>query len=245
MATSTSSTVRRSSSPPDRGPPTCICVSARSGQVVGSRGDQDRWWLAREHPGVTVERLEDTDTAVIRFRQCPIPEERLSRHLRICSEDKGFAGVMETFDNTRPVVAAMAVDYGPRRHSRNCARPHRGRRGNLVLEPSHAQSAPAAEFLRMESDWESAYLLMVRSAWQADNENSELEGSVDGGGQGGRVASDITLKSHRSAVPSAIPSRRCWRSGLATARSSTSSRAHSRFSSWWWLDASWCGRLPN
>ena len=70
--------------------------------------------VPREHPGVTVERLEHklgikaSDTAVIRFDNARIPKDNLLGDPEIHVE-KGFAGVMETFDNTRPIVAAMAV----------------------------------------------------------------------------------------------------------------------------------------
>ena len=70
--------------------------------------------VPREHPGVTVERLEHklgikaSDTAAIRFDNVRIPKENLLGSPEIQVE-KGFAGVMETFDNTRPIVAAMAV----------------------------------------------------------------------------------------------------------------------------------------
>ena len=70
--------------------------------------------VPREHPGVTVERLEHklgikaSDTAVIRFDNVRIPKDNLLGDPEIHVE-KGFAGVMETFDNTRPIVAAMAV----------------------------------------------------------------------------------------------------------------------------------------
>lgn len=70
----------------------------------------------REHPpGVTVERLENklgikaSDTAAIRFENVRIPKENLLGSPDINVEKGFFAGVMETFDNTRPVVAAMAV----------------------------------------------------------------------------------------------------------------------------------------
>ena len=74
--------------------------------------------VPREHPGVTVERLEHklgikaSDTAVIRFDNARIPKENLLGSPDI-NVDKGFAGVMETFDNTRPVVAGMAVGRRP------------------------------------------------------------------------------------------------------------------------------------
>jgi acyl-CoA dehydrogenase len=155
--------------------------------------------VPREHPGVTVERLEDklgikaSDTAAIRFDNARIPKENLLGSPDI-EVEKGFAGVMETFDNTRPVVAAMAV--GIARAALEELRKILTDAGVEISydKPSHAQSAPAAEFLRMESDWESAYLLMVRSAWQADNNIPNSKEASMGKAKAGRVASDITLK---------------------------------------------------
>jgi acyl-CoA dehydrogenase len=155
--------------------------------------------VPREHPGVTVERLEEklgikaSDTAVIRFDNARIPKANLLGSPEI-HVDKGFAGVMETFDNTRPVVAAMAV--GIARAALEELRKTLTEAGVEISydKPSHAQSAPAAEFLRMESDWESAYLLMVRSAWQADNNIPNSKEASMGKAKAGRVASDITLK---------------------------------------------------
>ena len=155
--------------------------------------------VPREHPGVTVERLEDklgikaSDTAVIRFDNARIPKANLLGSPEIHVE-KGFAGVMETFDNTRPVVAAMAV--GIARAALEELRKTLTAAGVEISydKPSHAQSAPAAEFLRMESDWESAYLLMVRSAWQADNNIPNSKEASMGKAKAARVASDITLK---------------------------------------------------
>jgi alkylation response protein AidB-like acyl-CoA dehydrogenase len=155
--------------------------------------------VPREHPGVTVERLEDklgikaSDTAVIRFDNVRIPKDNLLGSPEIHVE-KGFAGVMETFDNTRPVVAAMAV--GIARAALEELRKSLTAAGVEISydKPAHAQSAPAAEFLRMESDWESAYLLMVRSAWQADNDIPNSKEASMAKAKAGRVASDITLK---------------------------------------------------
>ncbi len=84
--------------------------------------------VPREHPpGVTVERLEHklgikaSDTAAIRFENARIPPKENLLGSPEIEVEKGFAGVMETFDNTRPIVAAMAVGW----HAppwRNCAR---------------------------------------------------------------------------------------------------------------------------
>ncbi|MDX1888780.1 acyl-CoA dehydrogenase family protein [Mycolicibacterium sp. 050158] len=155
--------------------------------------------VPREHPGVTVERLEHklgikaSDTAAIRFDNARIPKENLLGSPEI-QVDKGFAGVMETFDNTRPIVAAMAV--GVARASLEQLRKILTDAGVEISydKPAHAQSAPAAEFLRMEAEWEAGYLLTLRSAWQADNKIPNSKEASMGKAKAARVASDVTLK---------------------------------------------------
>ena len=155
--------------------------------------------VPREHPGVIVERLEHklgikaSDTAVIRFDNCRIPKDYLLGDPEI-KVDKGFGGVMETFDNTRPMVAAMAVGVG-----RAALEELRAILTDAGIEisydkPAHAQSAPAAEFLRMESDWESAYLLSLRAAWQADNKIPNSKEASMSKAKAGRMGTDVTLK---------------------------------------------------
>jgi len=155
--------------------------------------------VPREHPGVTVERLEHklgikaSDTAVIRFDNARIPKDYLLGDPEI-HVDKGFAGVMETFDNTRPIVAAMAV--GVARAALEDLRKILTDAGVEISydKPAHAQSAAAAEFLRMEADWEAGYLLNVRAAWQADNNIPNSKEASMAKAKAARVASDITLK---------------------------------------------------
>ncbi|OBH17701.1 acyl-CoA dehydrogenase family protein [Mycolicibacter sinensis] len=155
--------------------------------------------VPREHPGVIVERLEHklgikaSDTAVIRFDNARIPKDNLLGSPEINTE-KSFSGVMETFDNTRPIVAAMAV--GVARAALEELRTILTDAGVEISydKPAHAQSAPAAEFLRMEADWESAYLLTLRSAWQADNNIPNSKEASMGKAKAGRMATDVTLK---------------------------------------------------
>ncbi|GAB3231332.1 acyl-CoA dehydrogenase family protein [Mycolicibacterium hippocampi] len=155
--------------------------------------------VPREHPGVTVERLEHklgikaSDTAAIRFDNVRIPKDNLLGNPDV-NVEKGFAGVMETFDNTRPVVAGMAV--GIARAALEELRKILTAAGVEISydKPAHAQSAAAAEFLRMEADWESGYLLTLRSAWQADNRIPNSKEASMGKAKAARVASDITLK---------------------------------------------------
>ncbi|BCR66571.1 acyl-CoA dehydrogenase family protein [Mycobacterium tuberculosis] len=155
--------------------------------------------VPREHPGVTVERLEHklgikgSDTAVIWFDNARIPKGNLLGNPEI-EVGKGFAGVMETFDNTRPIVAAMAVGIG-RAALEEIRSVLTGAGVEISYDkPSHTQSAAAAEFLRMEADWEASYLLSLRAAWQADNNIPNSKEASMSKAKAGRMASDVTCK---------------------------------------------------
>jgi len=150
-------------------------------------------------PGMRVERLDHklgiraSDTATIVFDDCRVPAANLLGTPDI-DTSKGFAGVMQTFDNTRPLVAAMAV---------GCARAALEVTHDLLVEagvqihhdrPPALQSSAAATYLTMEADWEAAYLLTLQAAWMADNrEPNSLQASM-AKAKAGRVGNDITLR---------------------------------------------------
>ncbi len=150
-------------------------------------------------PGMTLERLEhklgirSSDTAAFRFENCRVPKENLLGSPEIDTK-QGFAGAMATFDNTRPLVAAMAV--GCARASLELTRELLEDAGVVIDydRPAQTQSAAAATFLQLESDWEAAYLLTLQAAWMADNSKpNSLEASM-AKAKAGRVGSDVTLR---------------------------------------------------
>jgi acyl-CoA dehydrogenase len=150
-------------------------------------------------PGMTVERLEHklgiraSDTATIRFTDCRVPAANLLGSPEIDAE-QGFAGVMQTFDNTRPLVAAMAV--GCARAALDEIEDQLEQAGVQVDydRPAFNQHAAAAAYLQMEADWEAAYLLTLAATWMADNNKpNSLEASM-AKAKAGRVAVDITLR---------------------------------------------------
>jgi acyl-CoA dehydrogenase len=150
-------------------------------------------------PGLVVERVEDklgiraSDTATLRFTDCRVPAANLLGAPEI-SADQGFAGVMQTFDNTRPMVAGMAV---------GCARAALDETEDLLRSagvevdydrPAQVQTAAAAQYLQMEADWEAAYLLTLEATWMADNHQpNSLQASM-AKAKAGRTAVDITLR---------------------------------------------------
>jgi acyl-CoA dehydrogenase len=149
-------------------------------------------------PGMTVERLDHklgikaSDTATIRFDQCRVPIDNLLGSPEI-DTGQGFAGAMATFDNTRPLVAAMAV--GCAQAALDLTRDLLARAGVEVDydRPAVTQSAAAAKFLQMEADWEAARLLMLQAAWMADNRKANAMEASTAKAKAGRMASDVTL----------------------------------------------------
>ncbi|HEY1225983.1 MAG TPA: acyl-CoA dehydrogenase family protein [Ramlibacter sp.] len=150
-------------------------------------------------PGFEVVRVEHklgiraSDTAVLRFENCRVPRENLLGSPEIDTA-KGFAGVMQTFDNTRPLVAAMAI--GVARAALDETREILTSAGIKIDydRPANNQHAAAAEFLRLEADYESAYLLTLESAWMADNRKpNSLQASM-AKAKAGRSVVEIALK---------------------------------------------------
>ena len=150
-------------------------------------------------PGFEVVRVEHklgiraSDTAVLRFENCRVPAENLLGTPEIDTA-KGFAGVMQTFDNTRPLVAAMAI--GVARAALEETRRILSEAGVEIDydRPANSQHAAAAEFLRLEADYESAYLLTLESAWMADNRKpNSLQASM-AKAKAGRSVVEIALK---------------------------------------------------
>ncbi|MCY4670297.1 MAG: acyl-CoA dehydrogenase family protein [Rhodococcus sp.] len=155
--------------------------------------------VPRDAPGLSVARLEHklgikaSDTAVLLLQDCRIPADNILGSPDV-NVEQGFAGVMQTFDNTRPLVAAMAVGVG-----RAALEELRGILTEAGVEisydtPVYNQHAAAAEFIRLEADWEAAYLLSLRAAWMADNKKpNSLEASMSKA-KAGRTGTDVTLK---------------------------------------------------
>jgi acyl-CoA dehydrogenase len=149
-------------------------------------------------PGMTVERLEHklgikaSDTATIRFDNCRVPASHLLGSPDI-DTSQGFAGAMATFDNTRPLVAAMAVGCAQAALDLTRDLLERAGAGVDYDRPAVAQSAAAAKFLQLEADWEAARLLMMQAAWMADNRQANAKEASMAKAKAGRMASDVTL----------------------------------------------------
>jgi acyl-CoA dehydrogenase len=155
--------------------------------------------VERDNPGLKLERLEHklgiraSDTANFRLEDCRVPRENLLGDPEV-QPRQGFSGVMQTFDNTRPMVAGMAIGV-----ARACLERTRELLSEAEVEidydaPPHSQSAAAAEFIAMEADWEAARLLTMQAAWMADNHKpNSLQASM-AKAKAGRTGTEIALR---------------------------------------------------
>ena len=158
--------------------------------------------VERDNPGLKLDRLEHklgiraSDTANFFLEDCRVPKENLLGSAEV-NDRKGFGGVMQTFDNTRPLVAGMAV--GVARACLERTREHLEAAGieidyDLSGGGGALQGAAAAEFIAMEADWEAARLLTLQAAWMADNRKpNSLQASM-AKAKAGRMGTDVALR---------------------------------------------------
>jgi acyl-CoA dehydrogenase len=176
-----------------------IVVWATLDRAAG-RGAIKSFVIERDNPGLKLDRLEHklgiraSDTANFVLDNCRVPKENLLGTPEITTTRAGFAGVMQTFDNSRPMVAGMAVGV---------AQAALERTRELLVEagvelsydrPLAVQSAAAAEFIRLEADWEAGRLLALKAAWMADNRLPNTVAASISKAKAARVATDVTLR---------------------------------------------------
>ena len=155
--------------------------------------------VERSNPGMKLDRLEHklgiraSDTAAFILDDCRVPKEDLLGTPEIDTK-KSFGGAMRTFDNTRPLVAGMAVGV-----ARACLDETRRILSEAGIEidydrPAGRQSAAAAEFIGMEADYEAARLLTLEAAWMADNSKPNSLHASYAKAKAGRTGTDVALR---------------------------------------------------
>jgi acyl-CoA dehydrogenase len=154
--------------------------------------------VERSNPGMKLDRLEHklgiraSDTAAFILEDCRVPKENLLGSPEIDAK-KSFAGAMQTFDNTRPLVAAMAVGL-----TRACLEHTREvlTEAGVDLDPSVPalkRTAAASRFLTLEADYEAARLLTLQAAWMADNGRPNSLHASYAKAKAGRTGTDVAL----------------------------------------------------
>lgn len=152
-------------------------------------------------PGFKLEHLEHklgiraSDTGTFVLTNCRIPKDNLlGGESDAKKKTEGFKGVMKTFDNTRPMVAAMAI--GIARAAIDFTRDKMEEAGIQIdysANPNNVSSV-VKEFYWMESQLEAMRLLTWRAAWMADNEEENTLQASMSKAKSGRYATLITQK---------------------------------------------------
>lgn len=135
-------------------------------------------------PGFKLEHLEKklgvraSDTGTFVLKDCRVPRENLLGSAEI-KKKEGFEGVMRTFDNTRPTVAAMAV--GVARAALDFTKEKMEAHG-IELDYTanvHNISSLEKEYYILEANLEAMRLLIWQAASMADSgKRNSLEASM-------------------------------------------------------------------
>jgi acyl-CoA dehydrogenase len=160
--------------------------------------------VPRDNPGLKLVRVEDkmglrvSDTAAFSLVECRLPHDHIlgSPEIARTEEDrkKAFGGVMQTFDNTRPQVAAMAL--GVARAALEITSEILEKEGVTADFSKSLQNSSAleAELYRMEAELDAARLMTYEAAWMADNGQANSKEASMCKAKAGRVGNAITLK---------------------------------------------------
>ena len=152
-------------------------------------------------PGVKVTKLEHklgiraSDTASIVLQDARVPFENLLGSPEIPKkETKGFKGAMATFDATRPLVAATGI--GVARATMELLKELLAQQGVTIRYglPRQKLTSVERDVIDMEVQLESAWLLVIKAVWMADNRKpNPLEASMSKV-RAGDVVTKITQK---------------------------------------------------
>ena len=154
-------------------------------------------------PGIKVAKLEHkmgiraSDTAAIVLQDCRVPYENILGSAEVLKEEtttKGFKGAMATFDATRPLVAATAI--GVARATQELLKEQLAKQGVVIRYglPRQKLTSIERDVIDMEVMLRSAWLLVVKAVWMADQKlPNSMEASMSKV-RAGDVVTKITQK---------------------------------------------------
>lgn len=151
-------------------------------------------------PGCKVTKLEEklgiraSDTASVVLQDCRIPFENILGSPTVEKSTRGYKGAMETFDATRPIVAASALGVARASlefiHEKLAEEDIQIRYGLTRQKLTNLER----EVIDMERQWRAAWLLTVKALWMADNKMTNAEIASMSKVKAGEVATQITQK---------------------------------------------------
>ncbi len=151
-------------------------------------------------PGVAVTKLEHkmgirvSDTAAISLDNVRVPYENLLGSPTVEKTSTGFKGAMATFDATRPLVAATGI--GVARAALEELKKMLAERGVTIRYGAPRQKLTAVEkdVIDMEIMLRSAWLMVLKAVWMADNKQPNALESSMSKVKSGDVVTKITQK---------------------------------------------------
>jgi len=151
-------------------------------------------------PGVTIAKLEHklgirvSDTAAISLVDARVPYDNILGSPTVEKTTTGFKGAMATFDATRPLVAASGL--GVARAALEFLKEKLTENGIQIRYglPRQKLTSIERDVIDMEIMLKSAWLMVVKAVWMADNKKSNaLEASMSKV-KAGDVGTKITQK---------------------------------------------------
>ena len=152
-------------------------------------------------PGVRVEKLEHklgircSDTATIVLQDARVPFDHILGSPTIATDtSKGFKGAMATFDATRPLVAAGGI--GVARAALEFVKEKLAENGVVIRHglPRQKLTSIERDVIDMEIMLKSAWLMIIKAVWMADNRKSNALESSMSKVKAGDVTTKITQK---------------------------------------------------
>ena len=151
-------------------------------------------------PGVKVTKLEHklgircSDTAAIVLQDARVPFDHIMGSPTVETTTKGFKGAMATFDATRPLVAASGI--GVARAALEEVKKALAEQGVEIRYglPRQKLTNVEREVIDMEIMLRSAWLMIIKAVWMADNRKPNALESSMSKVKAGDVVTKITQK---------------------------------------------------
>ncbi len=150
--------------------------------------------------GVTIAKLEHklgiraSDTATIALVDARVPYDNILGSPTVEKTTTGFKGAMATFDMTRPLVAASGI--GVARAAVEYVKEQLAEQGVQIRYglPRQKMTAIERDVIEMEIQLRSAWLLVLKAVWMADNKKPNALESSMSKVKAGDVVTKITQK---------------------------------------------------
>jgi acyl-CoA dehydrogenase len=168
--------------------------------LEAGRGGIRSFVIEADTPGCKVTKMEEkmgiraSDTVSIVMQDCRIPFENILGSPTVEKSTKGYKGAMQTFDATRPIVAASAL--GVARAALEFVQEKLSEEGIEIRYgiPRQKMTHVEREVIELETQLRQAWLLTVKALWMADNKQSNALIASMSKVKAGKVATVITQK---------------------------------------------------